>query len=63
MASNSIVDILKYQSQVAELEERLKPFIETDPNHPEVVRLRLELAFMKGKLEAHLEVLEIIHNS
>lgn len=63
MASNTIVNILAYQNQVAELKKRLEPFIETIPYHPEVVKLRLDLAYMEGQLAAHLEVAEIIHRS
>lgn len=61
MASNSLVQILEFQNQIQDLEERLKPFIEANPYDPEVVKLRLDLAYQKGKLEAHLEFQEILH--
>lgn len=60
MANNPIITILDFQNQVANLKERLAPFIADNPLDPEVVKMRLELARMEGQLEARLEIAEIL---
>ena len=55
---NSVIEILNLQNQVASLEQRIAPFIESDPLNPEVVKVRLQIEFTKGQLHTWLEVAE-----
>lgn len=60
MPTNAVVEVLKLQGQVKSLEERIAPFILSDPLNPEVVAVRLQIEFTKGQLHTWLEVAEIL---
>ena len=62
MARNEIVTILDYQNQITELKKRLQPFVDAEPNNPVVFELRLEIAYLEGKLAANLELAEFINS-
>ena len=58
MTTNSLVEILHLQNQVKTLQDRIQPFIESDPLNPDVVAVRLQIEFTKGQLSVWLEVAE-----
>lgn len=62
MTTNAIVEVLNLQNQVKTLEDRIAPFIESDPLNPDVIAVRLQIEFTKGQLSVWLEVAEKLSN-